>query len=256
MSVRTRDGQDRCGCCASDAVRNCRSYDGRPQRGCASPIKYGPSSGTRERTLIDPAHTFAYFGASHHIVGLVRGRFDKVTGTISAAKEPADCVSIGTASIDTQVARRDEDLRGPDFFDVKNFPAMTYRGRGIRKSADDAWVMDGLLTIRGVTKEVPLTFRFKGLFPGMPAGQPARTSFLASAVLYPPSPPHPAQQSRVHLSSACRPHHRHRRKYQHLQRRRQGPPSSLSPTGTRTASCNSAGSFPLASHTRPQFLST
>jgi polyisoprenoid-binding protein YceI len=133
---------------------------------------------------IDPVHTFGYFGARHHIVGLVRGRFDKVTGTISAAKEPANCavdISIDTASIDTQFAKRDEDLRGPDFFDVKNFPAMTYRGRGIRKTADGAWVMDGSLTIRGVTKEVPLTFRFKGLFPDMPAGQPARASFHATA---------------------------------------------------------------------------
>jgi polyisoprenoid-binding protein YceI len=133
---------------------------------------------------IDPVHTFAYFGAWHHIVGLVRGRFDKVTGTISAAKEPADCavdISIDAASIDTQFAKRDEDLRGPDFFDVKNFPAMTYRGRGIRKTADGAWVMDGSLTIRGVTKEVPLTFQFKGLFPDMPAGQPARASFHARA---------------------------------------------------------------------------
>ncbi len=135
---------------------------------------------------IDPVHTFAYFGAWHHIVGRVRGRFDKVTGTISAAKEPADCavdISIDTASIDTQFARRDEDLRGPDFFDVKNFPAMTYRGRGIRRTADGAWVMDGSLTIRGVTKEVPLTFRFKGMFPDMPAGQPARASFHATAAV-------------------------------------------------------------------------
>jgi polyisoprenoid-binding protein YceI len=154
-------------------------------KGLASPPSMAPlpDPGTY---IVDPAHTFAYFGALHHIVGLVRGRFDKVTGTISAAKEPADCavdISIDTASIDTQVARRDEDLRGPDFFDVKNFPAMTYRGRGIRKSADDAWVMDGLLTIRGVTKVVPLTFQFKGLFPDMPAGEPARTSFHASAAV-------------------------------------------------------------------------
>ena len=136
--------------------------------------------------IVDPAHTFAYFGAMHHIVGLVRGRFDKVTGTISAAKDPADCtvdISIDTASIDTQVTRRDEDLRGPDFFDVKKFPAMTYRGRGIRKTADGAWVMDGSLTIRGVTKEVPLTFRFKGMFPDMPAGEPARASFHATAAV-------------------------------------------------------------------------
>jgi polyisoprenoid-binding protein YceI len=135
---------------------------------------------------IDPVHSFAYFGAWHHIVGLVRGRFNKVTGTISATKDPTDCavdISIDTASIDTQFARRDEDLRGPDFFDVKNSPAMTYRGRGIRRSADGTWVMDGSLTIRGVTKEVPLTFRFKGMFPDMPAGQPARASFHATAAV-------------------------------------------------------------------------
>jgi polyisoprenoid-binding protein YceI len=135
---------------------------------------------------IDPVHSFAYFGAWHHIVGLVRGRFNKVTGTITATKDPADCavdISIDTATIDTQFARRDEDLRGPDFFDVKNFPAMTYHGRGIRKSAEDTWVMDGSLTIRSVTKEVPLTFRFKGMFPDMPAGQPARASFHATAAV-------------------------------------------------------------------------
>ena len=142
-----------------------------------------PAPGTYN---IDPAHTFAYFGAWHHIVGLVRGRFDKVTGTISAAKEPADCtvdISIDSASIDTQVARRDDDLRGPDFFDVKNFPTMTYRGRGIRQSADDTWVMDGSLTIRGVTKEVPLTFRFKGLFPDPAQSHPPRVSFHATAAV-------------------------------------------------------------------------
>jgi polyisoprenoid-binding protein YceI len=142
-----------------------------------------PAPGTY---TVDPAHSFAYFGAWHHIVGLVRGRFDKVTGTITAAKEPADCaldISIDTATIDTQIAKRDEDLRGPDFFDVKDYPAMTYRGRGIRQSADGAWIMDGSLTIRGVAKEVPLTFRFKGIFPGMPAGAPARASFHATAAV-------------------------------------------------------------------------
>src|SRR5260370_23542524 len=135
---------------------------------------------------IDPAHSFAYFGAWHHIVGLVRGRFNKVTGTISVAKEPADCavdISIDAASIDTQIARRDEDLRGPDFFDVKTFPAMTYRGRGIRRTADGAWVMDGSLAIRGVTKEVPLTFGVKGMFPDTAPSHPPRASFHPTAAV-------------------------------------------------------------------------
>ncbi len=135
---------------------------------------------------IDPIHSFAYFGAMHHIVGLVRGRFDKVTGTISAAKEPADCaldISVDTASLNTQFARRDEDLRGPDFFDVKNFPAMTYRGRGIRATADGSWLMDGSLTIRGITKEVPLTFTFKGMFPDTAPKNPPRAAFHATAAV-------------------------------------------------------------------------
>ncbi|MGA2219144.1 MAG: YceI family protein [Terracidiphilus sp.] len=142
-----------------------------------------PSAGAYK---VDPTHSFAYFGAWHHIVGLVRGRFDKVTGTITAAKDPADCavdISIDTASISTQNGQRDEDLRGPDFFDVKDFPAMTYRGRGIKRAADGEWVMDGTLTIRGVTKVVPLMFRFKGLFPDTPAGEPARASFHSTAAV-------------------------------------------------------------------------
>ena len=149
----------------------------------ASSLAQLPAAGTYN---VDPMHSFAYLGAWHHIVGLVRGRFDKVTGTITAAKDPANCVvdiSIDTASISTQNSRRDEDLRGPDFFDVKDFPAMTYHGHGIKRVADGEWLMDGTLTIRGVSKVVPLTFQFKGLFPDTPQGDPARTSFHATAAV-------------------------------------------------------------------------
>src|SRR6202041_3096346 len=73
-----------------------------------------PAAGTYQ---IDPVHSFAYFSAWHHIVGVVRGRFDKVTGTIMASKDPAACavdVMIATYSISTQNSVRDDDLRGPD----------------------------------------------------------------------------------------------------------------------------------------------
>ena len=132
---------------------------------------------------VDPYHSFVYFSAWHHIVGVVRGRFDKVTGTITAAPNPADCVvdiTIDTATISTQNTERDDDLRGADFFDVKQFPVATYRGHGLRRSGD-SWVMDGTLTIRGVSKIVPLTFSFKGLFPDTPAGKPPRAAFHGMA---------------------------------------------------------------------------
>ena len=147
-------------------------------KGLASSMDTLPAPGTYN---IDPVHTFAYFGARHHIVGLVRGRFDKVTGTISAAKEPADCavdISIDTASIDTQFAKRDEDLRGPDFFDVKNFPAMTYRGRGIRKTVrwrvDDGWLSHHSQRDKRGAIDVPV----QGTVPRH-AGRRARARFVS-----------------------------------------------------------------------------
>ena len=133
---------------------------------------------------IDPAHSFVYFGARHHVVGLVRGRFDKVTGTITASKDPAACsvdVVIDVASISTQNTERDEDLRGDAYFEVKKFPVATYRGRGIRRGSGDSWTMEGTLTMHGVTQPVPLTFTFKGLFPSMPADKPARAAFHGHA---------------------------------------------------------------------------
>lgn len=133
---------------------------------------------------IDPVHTFAYFGAWHHMVGLVRGRFEQVTGTITVAPDLADCavdIRIDASSISTQNHERDEDLRGPDFFDVKKFPVMTYRGRSIRRAAGNKWILNGSLSIRGVTRVVPLTITFHGLFPDTPAGKPARAAFHASA---------------------------------------------------------------------------
>ena len=139
-----------------------------------------PAAGTYK---VDTDHSFAYFGARHHVVGLVRGRFDKVTGTITATEDPANCsvdIAIDTASISTQNTERDEDLRGPDYFDVKKFPAMTYQGRGIRRVSATTWVMDGSLTLHGVTKLVPLTFNFNGAFADTKPGEPVRVAFHGS----------------------------------------------------------------------------
>jgi polyisoprenoid-binding protein YceI len=144
-----------------------------------------PAPGTYK---IDPLHSFVYFSAWHHLVGRVRGRFDKVTGTITVSPDPAACsvdVNIDVSTISTQVARRDDDLRSPAYFDVAKFPTMTYQGRGIRRVApspsQDQWVMDGSLTIHGVTRIVPLTFKFNGIFAGGKPDQPARAAFHGTA---------------------------------------------------------------------------
>jgi len=133
---------------------------------------------------IDADHSFAYFGARHHVIGLVRGRFDKIGGTITVSQDLAACdvnITIDVASISTQNTERDEDLRSPAYFDAKKFPTMTYRGRGIRHVSGNTWIMAGSLTMHGATKTVPLTFTFKGMDLSVKAGNPARASFHGSA---------------------------------------------------------------------------
>jgi polyisoprenoid-binding protein YceI len=146
-----------------------------------SQVQALPTPGTYK---IDPDHTFTYFSAWHHIVGRVRGRFEKTEGSITVAQDPAACsldITIDASSISTQNTQRDADLRGPAFFDVKQFPTIKYQGRGITNLSGNSWRMDGSLTIRGVTKVVPLTFTFSGLFPNTKPGRPARAAFHAYA---------------------------------------------------------------------------
>jgi polyisoprenoid-binding protein YceI len=156
-----------------------------------TPTQQGSKTSVRQRPLpgqyqIDSAHTFAFFGARHHVVGLVRGRFDNVEGTFTAAKDPAACaidVSIDVASISTQVPERDEDLRSPEYFDTKKCPTMTYKGHGIRPGHGATWIMDGLLTMHGVTKVVPLTFTFNGVMDTIQPGKPIRVAIHGSAAV-------------------------------------------------------------------------
>lgn len=109
---------------------------------------------------IDPAHANIEFKVKHLMVAYVKGVFAKLEGTIEA--DEADLskakvsVTIDTASIDTNNAKRDEHLRSPDFFDVANFPAMTFVSKRIVAGGGTVSQVIGDLTIRGVTREVTL----------------------------------------------------------------------------------------------------
>src|SRR5256885_2050541 len=76
---------------------------------------------------LDPPHTFIQFSARHKVVGIVDGRFDRATGTITVSPDLDSCtvdVSIDAQSLSTQNSTRDEDLRGPDFFAASRYPAI------------------------------------------------------------------------------------------------------------------------------------
>lgn len=113
---------------------------------------------------------------------MVRGRFDKMSGKVTISKDLGACgvdAAIEAASVSTQNTTRDEDLRSPAFFDAAASPTITYHGRGIHQ-VGEKWVLDGSLTIRGITKPVPLEVAFNGVAPAKD-GQRKRVAFHATA---------------------------------------------------------------------------
>ncbi|HSE41477.1 MAG TPA: YceI family protein [Acidobacteriota bacterium] len=112
---------------------------------------------SQETYVVDPAHTNVGFSAKHLVISTVSGRFKDFTGTIVFDDKNISNSSVNgtiqSASLDTGNADRDKHLKSADFFDVEKFPEITFKSTKVEKSGDGAKVT-GLLTIRGVTKEV------------------------------------------------------------------------------------------------------
>ena len=109
---------------------------------------------------IDPAHSTIGFKVKHLMITNVKGLFEKFRGTVNIdekdiAKSKVD-VTIEMASINTNITKRDDHLRSPDFFDVAKFPTMTFVSTKVEKTGSDKLKVTGNLTIKGVTKQVIL----------------------------------------------------------------------------------------------------
>jgi polyisoprenoid-binding protein YceI len=108
----------------------------------------------------DPAHTSVTFKIQHVGISWVQGRFDELTGACTVdSNDPGKStfqMSIKTSSVDTNVAQRDEHLRSPDFFDVKQFPEMTFKSTAVKK-VDAGLEVTGDFTLHGVTKAITFT---------------------------------------------------------------------------------------------------
>ncbi|HYH30341.1 MAG TPA: YceI family protein [Pseudonocardia sp.] len=129
----------------------------------------------------DPAHSDIAFTARHLVIGRTRGRFTGYDLTIVTGEHLRDSSVVATidlASVDTGNESRDANLRSADHLAVEAHPMMTYRSTGVRP-ADDGWVVDGELTLHGVTRQVPLAVEVNGFGPDPWGGQ--RAGFSATA---------------------------------------------------------------------------
>ena len=107
---------------------------------------------------IDPGHSSFNFKVRHLTVSNVTGTFGKVKGVAEIDDKDIMtlqvAVTLEASSIDTGHAKRDEHLRGPDFFDVVKYPTLAFVSKKISRIGANKIQVTGDLTIRGITKEV------------------------------------------------------------------------------------------------------
>ena len=125
-----------------------------------------------ENYTLDPTHTYPNFTVEHWGLSVMHGRFDRSTGRFSfdrAAKTGSTELTIEAASLTTgdnvkgnRPQSRDDHLRSGDFFNVKEFPTLSFKSTRVHFSGDLPSSVEGNFTMLGVTRPVTLTFeRFK-----------------------------------------------------------------------------------------------
>jgi polyisoprenoid-binding protein YceI len=132
---------------------------------------------------IDPVHSEVSFTVRHMMVSKVRGRFDKFEGTFVTGEDPlasSVTASVDLTSINTGQEQRDAHIRSADFFEVEKYPEMTFTSTGI-KAGEEGFVLEGDLTLKGVTKAVAFNLEVSGFGPDSYGG--TRSGFSATTVI-------------------------------------------------------------------------
>jgi polyisoprenoid-binding protein YceI len=116
--------------------------------------------------IFEPGHTEVEFRARHMMVTWVRGMFKDIHGRIELdLDDPLGASFEGTidaTGLWTGQPERDEHLRSSDFFDVENHPVIAFQGSFIERTSDTTFKGSAELTIRGVTRTVPLDVGYLG----------------------------------------------------------------------------------------------
>jgi polyisoprenoid-binding protein YceI len=103
----------------------------------------------------------------HQFLGTTHGKFTRFSGKIEVDREHPENSSvtaqIDVRSIDTQIKKRDDHLRGPEFFNAEKFPQITFKSRSVKRTGPQSGDILGDLTMHGVTR--PITLHVKLLTP-------------------------------------------------------------------------------------------
>lgn len=115
---------------------------------------------------IDGSHSAVEFAVKHMMVSRTKGRFAKFDGHVELDEQnlanSSVAVVIDVASIDTNDEKRDEHLRGADFFDIENYPKITFTSTKVTARGGDTFEVVGDLTIKDVTQPVVMKVEAQG----------------------------------------------------------------------------------------------
>jgi polyisoprenoid-binding protein YceI len=119
-----------------------------------------PALAAPETFVVDGTHTFPRFSYSHFGFSTQLSHFNKTTGKVvldKAAKTATVDIEIDTKSVDTGYATFNEHIQGEDFLDTAKYPTATFKSSKVVFEGDKPIAIEGLLTLKGVTKPVTLT---------------------------------------------------------------------------------------------------
>ncbi|HLH60692.1 MAG TPA: YceI family protein [Ktedonobacteraceae bacterium] len=110
---------------------------------------------------IDPSHSEASFSVKHMMFATVRGHFNVLSGHLHIDEQHSENswveAQVDAASVDTRDERRDGHLKSPDFFDVQNYPTITFKSTKVESAGGNEYNVTGDLTMHGITH--PVTFK-------------------------------------------------------------------------------------------------
>ncbi|TFE02464.1 YceI family protein [Jeotgalibacillus sp. R-1-5s-1] len=119
-----------------------------------------------KKWAVDAAHSSIDFSVKHMMISKVKGSFHDFSADVTA--DPADLTgadirfSITVNSIDTRNQDRDNHLRSADFFEVEQFPNITFVSTDVKKIGDDEYELTGDVTIKDVTRKETFTVEYEG----------------------------------------------------------------------------------------------
>ncbi len=122
-----------------------------------------------DRFVVDATHSNFVVMVNHLGYSNMIGRFTSFSGEFTFDEKDLAAnqvkISVDTKTIDTNHQRRDDHLRSPDFFNVAEFPAMTFQSTKVEKTGDKTGKLTGNLTLLGVTKPVTFDVTFNKMAP-------------------------------------------------------------------------------------------